>query len=765
MSTETKPEYKVIGTRPVRPDGVDKVTGRAKYGADINMPGMLHGAILRSPIAHGIIRSIDASEAEAMDGVHGVLVFDDMPKLGSAILDLGEGLFDLADVQRNVLADDKVLYVGHAIAAVAADSVNVAQQAVKLIKVEFEELPPVLDVRQAMRADAPILHPEMRTKGVASAEDAPGTPTNIAKHFLHLKGDVDAGFAEAETVIQREFTTATVHQGYIEPHTATALWNADGNITVWTSTQGSFTVRQQLCGLLQQPLVRIKVVPMEIGGGFGGKIVTYLPPLAALLSKETGRPVKFTMDRREVLEATGPTPASWMKVRVGVNNDGLITAADAEIAFDAGAFTGSPVGAACGTVFACYDIPNARVNGYDVCVTKPATRAYRAPGATQAAFALETVIDEICVQRQLDPVEFRLKNSAKEGTRRVDGPRFDRIGMWETVDAIQQSDQCSKPLDRTVAAKFSPNGKCGRGIASGFWFNAGMKSAVSANVNSDGTVTLIEGSTDIGGTRASLAMQLAETLGIAAEDVQPTVADTDSVGYTDVTGGSRVTYSTGIAVHAAGIDIQNQMLQRAADIWSVQADDLVYQDGGVSGPDGQQLTLQELAGRPGEPIVGRGSSAKNQPGGAFGTHVVDVEVDVDTGKVQILRYTVAQDAGTAIHPSYVEGQMQGGVVQGIGWALNEEYVYDERGVLQNSSFLDYRMPTCYDVPRIETIIVEVPNPGHPYGVRGVGEVPIVPPPAAIANAIYDAVGVRMNHLPMSPPKLLAELLKKAASTE
>ena len=758
MTTEAKPKYKVIGTRPVRPDGVDKVTGRAKYGADISMPGMLHGAILRSPIAHGVIKSIDTSKAEALPGVHGVLTFGDMPMLGSAILDLGEGLFDLADVQRNVLADDKVLYVGHAIAAVAADTVKIAREAAKLIEVEFEELPPVLDVREAMQDGAPILHPEMRTKAIASAEEPEDKPTNIAKHFLHTKGDLEAGFNDAATIVEREFTTATVHQGYIEPHTATALWNADGNITVWTSTQGSFTVRQQLCGLLQQPLVRIKVVPMEIGGGFGGKIVVYLQPLAALLSKKTGRPVKFTMDRKEVLEATGPTPASWMRVKVGVNSEGTITAADAEIAFDAGAFTGSPVGAACGTVFACYDIPNAQVNGYDVCVTKPATRAYRAPGATQAAFALETVLDEVCEQLKIDPIEFRLKNSAKEGTRRVDGPRFARVGMFETVDAIKNSDHCAKPIDKSLAPVHSPNGKRGRGVASGFWFNAGMKSAVSANLNPDGTVTLIEGSTDIGGSRASLAMQLAETLGIPVEHVHPTIADTDGVGYTDVTGGSRVTYSTGIAVHAAGVDIQNQLLTRAAGIWNIDIEELTYEDGGVNGPDDKRFTLEELAGKAGEPIVGRGSSAKNQPGGAFGTHVVDVEVDVDTGKVQILRYTAAQDAGTAIHPSYVEGQMQGGVVQGIGWALNEAYIYNDKGVLQNASLLDYRMPTCFDVPMIETIIVEVPNPGHPFGVRGVGEVPIVPPPAAIANAIYDAVGIRMTELPMSPPNLLAKLL-------
>ncbi len=760
MTTPKSGPWKVIGTRPIRHDGTDKVTGHALYGADVRLPGTLHGAMVRSPLAHARIRSIDASAALALPGVHAVVTNADLPPLGSRILDLGEGLFDLADVRKNVLAEDKVLYVGHAIAAVAAETLALAREAAALVRVDLEPLPVVLDVREAMRDDAPVLHPQLRTKSVGGEDAAADRPTNIAKHVLHLKGNIDQGFAAATTVIEREFTTATVHQGYIEPHTATAVWNADEHITVWTSTQGAFTVRQQLCGLLQEPLSRIKVVPMEIGGGFGGKIVTYLPPVVALLSRKCGHPVRMTMDRAEVLQATGPTPASWMRVKLGAAADGSLLAADAEIAFDAGAFPGSPVPAACATVFACYDIPHARVSGFDVCVNKPATRAYRAPGATQAAFAMETVVDEVCRALELDPVEFRLQNAATEGTRRVDGPRYARIGMRETVEAIRGSDHASSPLPRHAPPVHSPRGRRGRGVASGFWFNAGMKSAVSANVNPDGTVTLVEGSTDIGGTRASLAMQLAETLGIAAEDVVPTVVDTDSVGYTDVTGGSRVTYATGIAVYRAGLDIRRQMIERMAARWNLAADTLVWEDGAVTAPDGQRATFQEMAALPGEPIVGRGASAENEPGGAFGTHLVDVEVDVDTGKVQILRYTVAQDAGTAIHPAYVEGQMQGGVVQGIGWALNEEYVFDAAGVMRNASFLDYRMPTCLDVPMIETIVVEVPNPGHPYGVRGVGEVPIVPPPAAIANAIFDAVGVRMRQLPMSPPRLLDQLLNQ-----
>jgi len=754
MATADKPKYKVIGTRPVRHDGVDKVTGRAQYGADISMTGLLFGAMLRSPHSHAKIVSIDTSKAEALPGVRAVATSADMPEQGDRVVELGEGAANMRHLSANVLAREKVLYKGHAIAAVAADNVHIAREAVKLIEVEYQKLPPVLDVRQAMQDDAPILNDDIRTEaiGAAAADDA--KPSNIAKAFLFEKGDIAKGFDEADVVVEREFTTQTVHQGYIEPHTATARWNQDGNLTIWVSTQGSFSVRHQTAELLHTPVSRVKVVPMEIGGGFGGKISVYLPPVAAILSRKTGKPVKMVMSRTDVFEATGPTPGSYMKVKLGASKDGKIVAGEAWIAFEAGAYTGSPIGPGCMCVFSCYDIPHARVEGFDVCVNKPRSNAYRAPGSTQVAFATESLVDEICEKLKLDPAEFRLQNAAREGTRRVDGPVYARIGMAETVEAIQESEHYKSELT-------GPNR--GRGIASGFWFNVGMKSSVTATVNADGTVALVEGSTDIGGTRTSIAMQLAETLGITAEDVFPTVVDTDSVGYTDVTGGSRVTFATGIAAVEAAKDIQRQLIERAATLWEYEADSVKYEDGAVVGPDDKRLTFKEIAAQmhaAGGPVTGRGSSSDANQAGAFGTHCVDVEVDPELGKVQILRYTIAQDAGTAIHPSYVEGQLQGGVVQGIGWALNEEYFYDDEGDLRNPTFLDYRMPTCYDVPMIETIIVEVPDPQHPYGVRGVGEVPICPPPAAIANAIYQAIGVRMEDLPMSPPKIAAAVLAK-----
>jgi xanthine dehydrogenase molybdenum-binding subunit len=762
MATETSPKtkvkeaaatngaatkYKVIGTRPIRHDGVDKVTGRAIYGADINMAGLLHGRILRSPHAHAKIKSIDTSAALKLPGVLAVAIGKDFPNLKDKMADLGEGSVNLAHLSANCLAHDKALYRGHAVAAVAATSTHVAEEALKLIRVEYEPLPAVTWVLDAMKDNAPLLHDNVFTNEMGKI----GTkPTNVSAHLHFEKGDVDKAFAEADLVIEREFKTASVHQGYIEPHVSTALWNHDGHLTIWTSTQGSFTARQQTAELLQIPVSQITVVPCEIGGGFGGKITVYLEPVAAILSRKCGRPVKITMNRAEVFEGTGPTPGSFMRVKLGATKDGQLVAGEAWLAYDAGAYPAGMIGPGCMCVFSCYNLAAARVDGYDVVLNKPKSAAYRAPGATQAAFACESVIDELAEKLKIDPLEFRLKNAVTEGSRRVDGPTYAKIGFVETLEAARASAHWQSKL----TGKYR-----GRGIASGFWFNIGLKSAAAANVNPDGTVTLIEGSTDIGGTRTSIAMQLAETLGIAAEDVHPQVADTDSVGYTDVTGGSRTTFATGLAAYHAGLDIREQMAGRAAVLWECKSEQVKFADGQFRSGD-KSISFKELAGKlhqTGGAVVGRAAVDPEGPSNGFGTHIVDVEVDPDTGKVTILRYTAVQDAGQAIHPSYVEGQMQGGSVQGIGWALNEEYFYDDQGRMRNASYLDYRMPTAFDLPMIDTIIVEVANPAHPFGVRGVGETPIVAPPAAVANAIYHAIGVRMPELPMSPPKVWAAM--------
>ncbi|HEV3006114.1 MAG TPA: xanthine dehydrogenase family protein molybdopterin-binding subunit [Pirellulales bacterium] len=750
--TNGKP-YKVIGTRPIRHDGADKVTGRAIYTNDLQMAGLVHGKVLRSPHAHARIKHIDASAAAKLPGVVAVVTAKDLPDLRDKMADLGEGRVNLAHLGANVLAHAKALYKGHAVAAVAAVNPHVAEEALKLIKVDYEPLPAVTWVLEAMKPDAPLLHDDVYTEDM-TGQRVGGKPNNASKYLLFEAGDIEQGFKSADLVIEREFKTASVHQGYIEPHVSTAHWNVDGHLTVWTATQGAFTARQQTAELLQLPISQVTVVPCEIGGGFGGKIPVYLEPVAALLSRKCGRPVRMVMSRAEVFEGTGPTPGSFVRVKLGAKQDGRIVAGQAWLAYDAGAFPGGMIGPGCMCVFSCYDIPNYKVEGYDVVLNKPKTAAYRAPGATQAAFAAEQVVDELAEQLKIDPIDLRLKNAARQGTKRVGWPDYPKIGLIETLQIAKSHPHYKSPL---------PGKNRGRGVAAGFWFNIGLKSSASACVNPDGTVTLVEGSTDIGGTRTSVAMQLAETLGIAAEDVHPQVGDTDSVGYTDVTGGSRVTYATGIAAYECGLDIRSQMAKRAATLWDCNPADVTFDDGTFRCGE-HSIAFKELAAKLhelGGPVLGRAAVDPEGPTNGFGASIVDVEVDPETGKTSVLRYTVFQDAGKAIHPSYVEGQMQGGTVQGIGWALNEEYFYDDQGRMRNASYLDYRMPTALDLPMIDAVIVEVPNPAHPYGVRGVGETPIVAPPAALANAIYRATGVRMRELPMSPPKVWAAMQGKA----
>ena len=738
-----------IGTRPVRPDGVDKVTGRARFGADAHLPNMLVGKVLRSPHAHARLKSIDVSRALALPGVKAVVTRDDFSDLPSEFVPAGEMLVNYRDVVRNVMAREKVLYEGHPVAAVAAVGERAAKEALDLIEVEYEALPHVMDVEEAMAPDAPLLHEDMITAGV---EPAPETPSNVAKVVEFGHGDVEAGFAEADMVVEREFRTRPVHQGYIEPHSCVASFSEDGQADLWCTTQGHFVVRGHCAKLLGMEVSRLRVTASEIGGGFGGKTVVYLEPLALMLSRKSGNPVKMTMSREEVFRASGPAPGTCIRVRVGVRRDGRITAGEAELKYEAGAFQGSPVQPGCMCAFAPYDLPNVEVTGYDVVVNRPKATAYRAPGAPQSEFAVESVIDELAKAIGMDPVALRLKNAAKEGTRAAYGPTFGPVGLVETLEAARAHDHYRAPLGPGQ----------GRGVASGFWFNIGGETCANLNLGEDGTIALVAGTPDIGGSRAALCLQAAEALGVDVETIRPLIADTSSLGYTFLTGGSRTAFASGMAVIEASKDMIGQLCERAAKIWDIPVDAVEWVEGearpaGANAGEFEPLPLADLAGlagKTGGPIVGRAQINAQGAGPSFGTHVVDVDVDRETGRVEILRYTAVQDAGKAVHPGYVEGQMQGGAVQGIGWALNEEYVYDENGRLENPGFLDYRIPVCSDVPMIDTVIVEVPNPTHPYGVRGVGETPIIPPMAAIANAVEGALGIRFTELPMSPPRVL-----------
>ncbi|MEM7404559.1 MAG: xanthine dehydrogenase family protein molybdopterin-binding subunit [Pseudomonadota bacterium] len=743
---------KWVGSRPNRPDGVDKVTGRAKFGADLTLPNMLHGRVLRSPHAHAHIVSIDTSKAEALPGVHAVITGADLPLLASEFVPAGEAMVNYGDMCRNVIAREKVLYDGHAVAAVAAKSVQIAKQALKLIEVEYDVLPHVIDVDEAIAPDAPVLHDHMFTAGV---EPKPEKPSNIAKRVEFKLGDIEVGFAAADIIIERDFNTETVHQGYIEPHACVANFSEDGQAELWCCTQGHFVVRGYCARLLGMEVSKLRVTASEIGGGFGGKTVVYLEPLALALSRKANRPVKMVMSREEVFRATGPTSGAKVWVKMGAKKDGTITAAQCELKFQAGAFQGSPMqpGAMC--AFAPYDLENVKAVGYDVVTNRPKVAAYRAPGGPISEFGVESVVDEIALLIGMDPIELRLLNGAQEGTQAAYGPRFGPIGMKETLFALQNSEHMQQPL--------GPNQ--GRGIASGFWFNIGGDTCANINVSDDGTVALALGTPDIGGSRASMSMMVAEELGIDVKDVRPMIADTASLGYTFLTGGSRATYSSGMASVQAARSIIEQMRERAAKTWDIPLEAVEWEDGHArpassNAGEFEPLSFADIArtmAKTGGPLVGSAALNAQGAGPSFAAHMVDVEVDPGTGRVEILRYTAVQDAGRAVHPSYVEGQVQGGVVQGIGWALNEEYVYGDDGTLQNAGFLDYRVPVCSDVPMIDAKIVEVPNPRHPYGVRGVGESPIIPPMAAIANAVSAATNIRFTELPMSPPKVLKAL--------
>jgi CO/xanthine dehydrogenase Mo-binding subunit len=738
----TGQKFKVVGTRPIRPDGVDKVTGRAKYGADAFAPGQLVGQILRSPHAHARIRSIDASEAEKLPGVKAVITSADLP-------DLTKGDRNLRDILENCMARKKALYDGHAVAAVAAVDAATARKALKLIKVDYEILPHVTDVDAAMKAESPVIHDDIFTEGV---EPKPTKPSNIAKRSEFGHGDVAQGFKQADVIIEKSFKTEQTHQGYIEPHACLASVGPDGQGEMWVTTQGHFVYRNTCAQLLGMEISKLRVTASEIGGGFGGKTHVWAEPIALALSRKANRPVKLVMSREEVFKASGPTSSTSIDVKIGAKKDGTITAAEATLRYQDGAFAYMWAELGAMTSFACYDLKNVKTVGYDVIVNRPKVAAYRAPSAPMAAFAVESVMDEVAKAIGMDALDFRIKNAAKEGTKSSYGPTYGPIGIGPTLEAAKNHPQMKAPLGKNQ----------GRGVACGFWFNFGGQTSTSININADGTAVLSVGTIDVGGSRASMCLMAAEELGIPYEKVRCVVADTSSLGFNDMSDGSRVTFSSGMATVIAARNAKKVLCKRAAKMWNIPEDAVEWVDGqarpaGANAGNFPPLSLQEIAAaaaNTGGPIAGHNEFVADGAGVSFATHICDVEVDPETGATKVVRYAVIQDAGKAIHPSYVEGQYQGGAAQGIGWALNEEYIYGEDGRLQNAGFLDYRMPVCSDLPFIDTVILEIPNPNHPYGVRGVGETSIVPPLAAIANAVSNAVGVRMTHIPMSPPRIL-----------
>ena len=740
-----KQEFKIVGTRPIRPDGLDKVTGRARYGADLNMQGQIYGHILRSPHAHANIKSIDCSKALAMEGVLAVMTGEDLAEPGNTVLGSGEGAIALKDLIPMVMSQGKVLFHAQAVAAVAATTTALAAEAAAAIEVTYEVLPVVTNCRDALADDAPILHSDRFPDG------KPKEPTNLAAHITMQVGEPDAAFEQADVIVERTYSVPMCHQGYIEPHACVARVDAAERVELWCSTQGHFNVRQYTAGVTGIGLGKIRVTPSEIGGGFGGKTTVYLEPIAVLLANKSGRPVKMVMDRGDVFRATGPAPGAETRVKLGATKDGRLVAADVDCLMDSGAYNGNPAGMPAFMATACYKFTDARSSGRSVYTNKPKIHAYRAPSMPQVTLAFELVMNEVAAELKIDPLEFRLNNAVEEGDVNMMGAPYKRIGLRECLEAAR-----SHPHYQSSVADGA-----GRGIAAGYWINAGMQSSATLNVSPDGSVSLLTGSPDIGGSRASMAIMGAEVLGIPIESIYPQVVATDAVGHCDVTGGSRTTLATGQAVIQAADELVAELCRRVALEWDVPKDEVMWSDGAAHHGE-KSLSFKDLASRAstmGGPLTVSSSLNSTSASPGFGVHICDAEVDKETGRTTITRYTVIQDAGKAIHPTYVEGQMQGGAAQGIGWALNEEYVYNDQGVLENAGFLDYRIPVASDLPFIDTVIVEVPNPLHPYGVKGVGEVPIVPPMPAVAQAVFDSGNIRVMDLPLNPAKVAAAIIE------
>jgi xanthine dehydrogenase molybdenum-binding subunit len=750
--------FRIIGRKTPKVDAIDKVTGRAQFGADVPLPRLLVGKALRSPYAHARIKRIDTSKAAELPGVHAVITGDDLPRVTPGTPGRhGSATIQESYLSQEVLARDRALFQGHAVAAVAATSSDIAEAALELIQVEYEPLPYVLDAVEAMRSGATRLHDDLYTQ---TATGKATTPSNIAEHLEMGRGDVQRGFAEADVVVERSFRTQTVHQGYLEPDSETAWVREDGSVIVWANTQTTFTQRHELAVVLDLPLHKVRVIPTEVGGAFGGKETIRVSALCVALSRQAGLPVRMTLSREEVLRATGPGSATVSTIKVGARYDGTITAIQARLVYDAGAFPGAPLRSAIRRVFSHYRTPNLKIDAFDVVTNKPHVAAYRAPGGTPTNFALESVIDEVGETLHMDPLAFRLQNVSRPGDPMPDGVTLPSVSLVEILQQVQRHPCWTTSLT-------GPNQ--GRGIALGLWTHPGGTTSCHLTLNADGSVTLVLGTVDLSATRTSLAMVAAEALGLDLEDVQVVVGDTDMVAYSGASAGDKVTYVTSKAILKAGHELLEQLKARVAATLEASPQDIMYERKRfwVQGSLERGMTLAEIALRTirsGGAVMSFASVSETFSSVALApnaaAHVADVEVDRDTGQVRILRYTTFQDVGLCINPDQVEGQMQGGATQGIGWGLSETYLVDAKGAVRNANLLDYRLPSALDVPYISAHVVEVPSSDHPYGIRAVGQVPIVPPAAALANAIYRATGVRLRELPMTPERVY-QAMKRA----
>jgi CO/xanthine dehydrogenase Mo-binding subunit len=751
--------FSVIGQSTRLIDGQPKVTGKIRYAADLNLPGLLHARFITSPHAHARIVKIDAEAALALPGVVAVLTAQDMPNILPT------------NRQRLLLARERVIFVGQPVALVLAENEAIAQDAVDQVMVEYEPLPAALTIDEALAEDAPLVWPngvpgesgEAAAHGadVGGEESAPKKVSNVTSQTHFSRGDVAAGFAEADLIVERTFTTPMVHQNPLETHaTVVQIDPLSEGLIVYSSTQAPYHVRKQISDVVKMAESEVQVRATPLGGAFGGKFVLY-EPLVALAAKTVGRSVRLVLSRQEELLASNPAPEGRLHLKLGAKKDGSLTALEAEIIFNGGCYPSSPVGIAAVLTSSIYRLPNVELKGFEVLSFKPSAGAYRAPGIPQAMFALETLMDEIADKLGLDPLELRLHNAVRQGDPMIHGESWPKIGMVEVLQALQAHPAWQNRAAARAAGR-------GIGVAVGGWPGGVEPASAACTLERDGTVHVHLASVDMSGTNTGFALIAAEAFGVSPDKVRIITGDTNGAAYAGAAGGSKITYTVGPAVIRAAEEARTHTLAIAAELLEADPADLEIVDGRVQvkGVPDSAVPLGEIAGKTMQfggkyaPVLGHGRHVDTTRSPGFCAQLAEVEVDRETGEVKVHKLVIAQDVGRAINPAGVQGQMIGGAVQGLGWALYEKTEYDDYGQLLTASWMDYTVPhITQGALDIETIIVEVPTDQGPFGARGVGEPPIIPTAGAVANAITHATGARLADLPMTPPRVLAALAK------
>jgi CO/xanthine dehydrogenase Mo-binding subunit len=764
--------FSAIGRSTLRIDGIEKVTGQTRYAGDLSFPGLLHARLVLSPYAHARIVSIDTSEALATPGVVAVYTAQTLKM----------ALEDSSERKYAPLARDEVFWCGHPVAVVLGETEAAAEDGVHAVDVDYEPLPVVIHPLTALQPDAPLTRPRRQDEaseiagggahadvggGKQAEDDNEELSENVSKKVHQHNGDVESALRAAAVVVERSYRTHSVHQSYVEPQSITVVPHPSGKqMTVYASSQGLYEVRSAIATALDLPEHLIHVESVPIGGAFGGKF-GLIEPLAAALALAVKRPVRMVFTRQDDLLAGNPAPQSYITVKLGAQQDGRLTALQARIVLDTGAYAGAAVDLCAFLISTVYRCSNVDIRGYEVLTNKVGVGAYRAPDAPQATFALESTVDLLCRELHMDPIAFRKLNALRGGdpTGNPRQPHYPPLGMIECLEEIERHPAWHERAKRKESPTELTGWKIGTGIAVGGWPGGNDAAAAACRLESDGSVSVIIGTVDLTGSDTSMALLAAEALGVAASSVNVAHDNTDTMPFSGATGGSKTVYSMGPAVIAAAHDTREQILAIASDMLEAAIDDLEIEQGNVRvrGVPDKSLSLKDIArgsvrfnGKHG-PVYGRGRATVRESSPMYTAHLARVAVDPETGEIRVLEYVVAQDVGRAINPAAVEGQIHGGVTQGLGWALFEGLEHDEDGQLLTATLMDYALPHSYDVPNIQAILVEVPSSLGPYGAKGVGEPPVVPVAATIANALYDAVGVRVAEIPVTPERMYRAL--------